>query len=253
MGRGVGRSGHPGRREACGVDHEVAGLVQRARSRLEPARDGVLSLRIVALTEILPDPAPPLAAEPLWSIARNCERRTSSPPPAPNSAPTRPPSARRSCASRAAAAARPSGVRVDPGDVGVDQADRLPTLLAPRTKQVELLREARLGRGARTEGAPESANAKASIPGTSSAAMRPGPRRSSIDPRRSAAVAQPAPKATSSAVRPFTCGTPQRSRLIVTPARGRSIRTRLPRTEAERLALEEAPEVDVPHAVAPKA
>ena len=42
---------------------------------------------------------------------------------------------------------------------------------------------------------------------------------------RSAAVAQPAPNATSSAVFPLTCGTPQRSRVIVTPFRGRSTRT----------------------------
>ncbi len=42
---------------------------------------------------------------------------------------------------------------------------------------------------------------------------------------RSAAVAQPAPNATSWAVFPLTCGTPQRSRVIVTPFRGRSTPT----------------------------
>ena len=54
---------------------------------------------------------------------------------------------------------------------------------------------------------------------------------------RSAAVAQPAPKATSSAVRPFTCGTPHRSRVMVTPARGRSVRTAFsdPRPSVSRL------------------
>ena len=72
---------------------------------------------------------------------------------------------------------------------------------------------------------PESANENALIPGASSAASRPGPRRSSMMSCRSAAVAQPAPKATSSAVVPLTCGTPHRSRVIVTPLRGRSVRT----------------------------
>ena len=75
-----------------------------------------------------------------------------------------------------------------------------------------------LGRNRR----PESASPKALTPGASSAAMRPGPRSSSMISCRSAAVAQPAPKATSSAVFPLTCGTPHRSRVIVTPARGRS-------------------------------
>ena len=63
---------------------------------------------------------------------------------------------------------------------------------------------------------------------------------------RSAAVAQPAPKATFSAVVPLTCGTPHRSRVIVTPLRGRSMLHRLlPGAEPERLALEEPAQIGV--------
>ncbi len=82
---------------------------------------------------------------------------------------------------------------------------------------------AALGRNCR----PDSARPKAFTPGASSAAMRPGPRNSSMISWRSAAVAQPAPKATFSAVVPLTCGTPHRSRVIVTPLRGRSTFTAL--------------------------
>ena len=114
-----------------------------------------------------------------------------------------------------------------------------------RAEERELLRRAgppsaALGRNGR----PESASPKALTPGASSAAMRPGPRRSSMISWRSAAVAQPAPKATSSAVVPLTCGTPHRSRVIVTPCAGRSSCDRtLPGREAERLPLEEPAQI----------
>ena len=68
---------------------------------------------------------------------------------------------------------------------------------------------------------------------------------------RSAAVAQPAPNATSSAVLPLTCGTPHRSRVIVTPCpRPLDADGALARREPERLPLEVAPEVGIGDAVA---
>ena len=106
---------------------------------------------------------------------------------------------------------------------------------------------AALGRNCR----PDSARPKAFTPGASSAAMRPGPRSSSMISWRSAAVAQPAPKATFSAVVPLTCGTPHRSRVIVTPLRGRSTFAAFsPGAEPERLALEEPAQIGVLHVVA---
>ena len=52
--------------------------------------------------------------------------------------------------------------------------------------------------------------------------MRAGPRMSCRSSPRSAAVTQPAPYATSASVFPVTCATPNASRVIVTPGRGRS-------------------------------
>ena len=189
-----------------------------------------------------------------WSSARNCERRTSSPPPAPNTAPI-------SAADRDDVVPRPAAAAASPpclycALMPATYASMIriasPALRALRAQQVELLREPRL-RPQRSAGTscPESANANGLMPGASSAAMRPGPRRSSMSSCRSAAVAQPAPKATSSAVRPLTCGTPHRSRVMVTPAaRPLDADGAFAGAEAERLALEVAAQVGVRHAVA---
>ena len=70
----------------------------------------------------------------------------------------------------------------------------------------------------------------ASMPGGSTAAMRAGPRTISMNSPRSSAVAQPEPNITSARVLPWMCGTPNESRLIVSPLRGRSVLTVAPWT-----------------------
>ena len=69
---------------------------------------------------------------------------------------------------------------------------------------------------------PENATSNGSSPGTSSAAIRAGPRSSCRIAPRSSAVTQPAPNATSASVFPVMWATPKPSRTTVTPPRGSS-------------------------------
>ena len=94
-----------------------------------------------------------------------------------------------------------------------------PTVRCERTASSWFARKASVS-ALGTNAFPLKASASGSSPGTSSAAIRAGPRMSWRRSPRSAAVTQPAPKATSASVRPFTCATPNSSRKILTPARG---------------------------------
>ena len=77
-----------------------------------------------------------------------------------------------------------------------------PTAPCARSASIWFARNASVSRARDEASCPESASASGSSPGTSSAAMRAGPRMSCRRSPRSAAVTQPAPNATSASVLP---------------------------------------------------
>ena len=159
------------------------------------------------------------------SASRSIDRRTSSPPPAPKRAPISVVTATTSLrvqggtglcvdlywASIPATYASMSRTNARPSFVFWSSA-----ICCPRNASV-----CRLG----TNCLPDNATASGLSPGTSTAERRAGPRISSSRSPRSSAVAQPAPNSTSCCVLPSTCGTPKRSRRIVTPGLGLYVRT----------------------------
>ena len=213
------------------VDDHVPDL---AHVRCEPSSlpgDRDACLWIASLAEVFPDASPVLGAElslerveepgaPHLVAAARAEHR---PDQAADGDDVRP---------------RPAGqretgfavLRVDPGDVRVDDPDRASPRLPSRPEQVELSREGRLRPGTRPERALPRARgrtdrrparrARRSGRGRGRAPSGAGdPRRSPSLPRR------PRPRPST----PLTCGTPQRSRVMVRPLRGRStLRARSP-------------------------
>jgi len=143
---------HRRRRRRLGVDHDVADLARPGTAEREPARECDARLRVVALAQVLEHLATVLGAELL--LEQREELRAAHLLPAAGAEDgAHQPADRDDVVPRPARdrQVRPPVLRVDPGHIGVDQADRGQTLRALGPEQVELLREPRLDGLARAE------------------------------------------------------------------------------------------------------
>lgn len=200
------------------IDHDVADLARAVCVVRRSSGQGDVRLGVVSLPEVLPGaPARLLPELPLEQVEELGATHFV--------APAGPEDGAHQASHRDDVVPRPGRdrktglpvLRVDAGDVRVDDPDRKPPLAPCARSSVNCCARRASAAAPGRNRRPDSASAKALTPGASSAAMRPGPRKSSMISWRSAAVAQPAPKATFSAVVPLTCGTPHRSRVIVPP------------------------------------